>query len=493
MTKLKKSRALGSAAVLAGGSASALLLALTAAPGGASTVLTVDSLADGAAVAADCTTPVVDSCSLRDALSAAVSGDVITFKSGLTGTITLTEGFLTIEAALTLTGAGSTSITVDGNGSEHVFYVYSDFNGDVVMSGLTITGSEGGAAIYAQNVGDFTLTDVNVTGNNGVYGGGLYISNVGAFNLSNSNVSNNTSDYAAGGVYIYRDPTSATITDTTIANNTAGLGGGAICDYHPGNLTIVGSTFSGNHAAGLGGALYLETDDQVITISDSTFNGNTSTDEGGALDFDGVAQVVTINNTTISGNSSDAVGGGIWKDEGGSLTINQSTIVENTATDGAGIFVTDGDPVSIVLSGSIVSNNSLTLEPLSLPSAVKGADISIDWEGGDVLSFDHSLVGLVNDAAESHITDLGGNIRSSTPGLSPLADNGGRTKTMALLATSAAVNAGPSPVATFVGNQFDQRGTGYARVVGTRADIGVFEIQPPPAPNPEPVTPKFTG
>ena len=65
---------------------------------------------------------------------------------------------------------------------------------------------------------------------------------------------------------------------------------------------------------------------------------------------------------------------------------------------------------------------------------------------------------------------------------------------MALLATSAAVNAGPSPVATFVGNQFDQRGTGYARVVGTRADIGAFEIQPPPAPPaPEPVTPKFTG
>ena len=64
---------------------------------------------------------------------------------------------------------------------------------------------------------------------------------------------------------------------------------------------------------------------------------------------------------------------------------------------------------------------------------------------------------------------------------------------MALLATSAAVNAGPSPVATFVGNEFDQRGTGYARVVGTSADIGAFEIQPPPAPNPEPVTPKFTG
>ncbi|MEI7624015.1 MAG: right-handed parallel beta-helix repeat-containing protein, partial [Actinomycetes bacterium] len=151
---------------------------------------------------------------------------MITFKSGLTGTITLTEGFLTIEAALTLTGPGSESITVDGNGSKSVFYVYDTAIGNVVMSGLTITGAEGGSGIYALNDGDFTLTDVNVTGNNGAYGGGLYINNIGAFNLTNSNVSNNTSTDAAGGVYIYQDPTSVTITDTTIANNTTGGGGG---------------------------------------------------------------------------------------------------------------------------------------------------------------------------------------------------------------------------------------------------------------------------
>jgi hypothetical protein len=47
-----------------------------------------------------------------------------------------------------------------------------------------------------------------------------------------------------------------------------------------------------------------------------------------------------------------------------------------------------------------------------------------------------------------------------------------------------AIDAGPNPVATIPGNAFDQRGTGFARVVGGRVDAGAFEVQstvPPPA------------
>ena len=47
---------------------------------------------------------------------------------------------------------------------------------------------------------------------------------------------------------------------------------------------------------------------------------------------------------------------------------------------------------------------------------------------------------------------------------------------MALLVGSPAIDAGPSPVASFAGNQFDQRGTGFARVVGSSVDIGAFEF-----------------
>ena len=55
-----------------------------------------------------------------------------------------------------------------------------------------------------------------------------------------------------------------------------------------------------------------------------------------------------------------------------------------------------------------------------------------------------------------------------------LDDNGGPTATHALMAASPAIDAGNN-LGGFV---FDQRGTGYARIVGARADIGAFEIQP---------------
>src|SRR5260221_3144936 len=46
-------------------------------------------------------------CSLRDAISVAASGDSINFQAGLTGTITLTNGELLINKNLTITRPGA--------------------------------------------------------------------------------------------------------------------------------------------------------------------------------------------------------------------------------------------------------------------------------------------------------------------------------------------------------------------------------------------------
>ena len=73
------------------------------------------------------------------------------------------------------------------------------------------------------------------------------------------------------------------------------------------------------------------------------------------------------------------------------------------------------------------------------------------------------------------------------PLLGALADNGGPTQTHALLPGSPAVNAGPNPLTPFPGSADDQRGAGYARVVGGRVDIGAFEVQPTT------IEPTFTG
>jgi hypothetical protein len=64
--------------------------------------------------------------------------------------------------------------------------------------------------------------------------------------------------------------------------------------------------------------------------------------------------------------------------------------------------------------------------------------------------------------------------------LDPLQNNGGPTFTHALSAGSPAINAGDpafDPSAFTPPLDFDQRGTGFPRVVGGRIDIGAFEVQ----------------
>jgi hypothetical protein len=57
-----------------------------------------------------------------------------------------------------------------------------------------------------------------------------------------------------------------------------------------------------------------------------------------------------------------------------------------------------------------------------------------------------------------------------------LADNGGPTKTHALLAGSPAINAGDNSKLP-AGLDYDQRGPGFARIAGGTVDIGAFEVQ----------------
>src|SRR5262249_44863487 len=92
---------------------------------------------------------------------------------------------------------------------------------------------------------------------------------------------------------------------------------------------------------------------------------------------------------------------------------------------------------------------------------------------------DHSAIG--NQTGIPTFTDQGGNLPFGTNvKLGPLASNGGLTLTQALLAGSQCIDAGSNPA----GLSNDQRGLGLARVDGSGADMGAFEIQPGGAPYP---------
>jgi hypothetical protein len=222
-------------------------------------------------------------------------------------------------------------------------------------------------------------------------------------------------------------------------------------------MTISNSTLSGNSAA-TGGALYIRNDDEESTtfIENSTISGNHATQDGGAISIfmDEPYEIV-------------------------SLDIVQSTITDNS-TDGleennGGIALQDNAEMTII--GSIVAGNL-------------GFDIGRYGDSLPVVNVNDSVLGVIRSAVT--LVDGGGTqVGVTDPMLGLLANNGGVTKTHALLAGSPAINAGPDPVPVFDGNEFDQRGVGFARIVFGVADAGAFEVQE--APTTELLVPAFTG
>jgi hypothetical protein len=505
------------------GSAAALLTAFAGSAAAASTLI-VDSNGDGVADATHCTDGTPYNCTLRDAALAAVDGDTITFDPSIAN-ITLTNGTISTQA-VNSAGLGASALPITTTGAPGLYDIFKiGGNGDATISGLTFSKNR----IRSDNQGTFTMDGVTVSGSSGSYGGALYAVNVGNVVISNSNFENNTSTQNAGAVYIYNGQ-DATISGSTFTNNHSDDEGGAVYSATANSITMIGCVVSGNSSNGRGGGLRFNMSaSRVATITDSTFDSNHSDLYGGAADFgdslsivvsnttvsnnsanggaglnfDSNSIVATINNSTIAGNTAANSGAGIYINSYSSLAINQSTISANsaagTAPQYAGGGITIGAHSSVVtMSGTIVSGNT---------SGVAGTgDIGLytsDLNATGSFTATHSLIGEVDTRIHENdplfVDPVSSNIHSPTPMLGALADNGGPTKTMAPLTGSPAINAGPNPVATFTGNEFDQRGTPWVRIYGRTSDIGAVEVQPDPnattttTASDEPVAPAFTG
>jgi hypothetical protein len=146
---------------------------------------------------------------------------------------------------------------------------------------------------------------------------------------------------------------------------------------------------------------------------------------------------LTIVNSTISGNRATLVGGGIRSPFDSVVDIHVSTITDNHAATGGGIWKNGNGPVMLI--SSIVAGNE----------AVDGVDI---WDALGAVVAHYSLIGE-NDGTsldEAQTPDADGNLIGSAAGggaidplLAVLANNGGPTKTHALLLGSPALDAVP--------------------------------------------------
>jgi hypothetical protein len=367
----------------------------------------------------------------------------IDFAIGLTGTITLTSGPLVINDLLTITGPGSGNLTVSGNNASRVFdiAVAAGSLNAINISGLTVTGGSattdgGGITIGDESV---TLTDVVVTGNKTTLeGGGINVSTgVGHLTLIDCVVSNNsagTGGNDGGGINF----------DVTSTNNV---------------LTVTRSTISGNFAGDDGGGIYFFSGG-TFNLTDSTVSGNVAAaDDGGGIYLFNTTTVIT--NRTISGNTSGDDGGGITARSTTNLTVNNSTIVFNKSGATAGGGIANAGAAVITLNSTIVAQNTGVAAP-----DIRGA-----------ANIDFSLVGnnvgatLTDVSGFSKIGDVVGGFPAIDPVLGLLANYGGKTATHLPAAGSAARDAGSN----VLGLTEDQRGLGFARLLGAQVDIGSVE------------------
>ncbi len=350
-------------------------------------------------------------------------------------------GIYDMSNTMTITGSIlSDAVLTGGQGTLN--------NNGGTLGGGTIGGAAAGGGIFVNNAlgaGKTTIGSSLITDNILQGGPGTFVTGSGA-----SSVGGNAS---GGGLYV----NTASITASTLSGNTAtggsgnvgGLaaragaaqGGGAFFDG--GGNTLINSTIADNRAIGGQGAAI----DPVAA--------------GGGLFFASTA-AGALTNDTVADNEADLSPSG-----GG-------------ATDGGGI-ANFGGPMTVV--NTLVAGNNAS-------SANNGPDYF-----GSVSSSDRNLIGNAAGSSGFSTSDLLG---STANPLNPLLGslttiNGGTlagapgsqqvVPTIPLQSNSPAINAGDNSEESLTG-QFDERGPGFARVVGGRIDIGAFENQSPSSPPP---------
>ena len=213
-----------------------------------------------------------------------------------------------------------------------------------------------------------------------------------------------------------------TLTNDTLSGNIAqGASGGG------------GDSSSGNGGKGAGGGLYVT--QGSVTLTNDTLSGNMA--QGGSGGFA----------VYSSGNGGNGTSGGLYTTSGSTTILANSLIAANTVAAGTG--------------GSSINGMAGSSGSASDP------DVS-----GTVASSDHDLLGDPGDSS-GFSTSNGDILNPTTVGLDPLGlqNNGGPTKTIALVSGSQAIDAGESNAPGLPST--DQRG--YARIVGNAVDIGADE------------------
>jgi hypothetical protein len=405
--------------------------------------------------------------SLRQAVQTGAPGDPIDLTQLTCGQISLTTGRIDVNRNLLIQGPGPDVLAIDGTHTDRVFNQNGNYT--LALYGLKLqhgyADSFGGGCVYSNGpllLNNTVITNCQVLdfGGSGNHLGGAVLANASMVminsKLTDNEIYSSLGNAFGGGAFVDGDMVldHSTISGNSVSSASGGLSESGGLDIG-GKLLMTYSTISDNLASGLPsspGAVGAASIDNGAVISNSTISGNSADGGVGALEIHATdASPTFITNSTISGNTAGAIGAVYAR---GPTTIRNSTIAFNTETafaHGGGLRLAYS--IADIESSIIASNTSF------------GTTQNIDFGISGGVTGANDLIGPSGTA-----TLPPGTIQSD-PRLLPLANNGGPTKTHALMPGSPAIDAGNNDA----GSPTDQRGTGFARELGGGPDIGAYE------------------
>ena len=245
-------------------------------------------------------------------------------------------------------------------------------------------------------------------------------------------------------VFFVNSGVAATFVDLAVIGGVASVGAGI---YNQGTLRMTRCNVALNHATVYGGGLHNFSGEACL--ADSSIFDNVAEDQGGG-GVDVANGDVVLTNCTVTGNYS-LNGAGLYR-AGGSVALQHCTVASNRAALSVGGALS---PTSV--RASILAGNEAPQFP--------DAGFGFGSQGYNLVGVGNTISLLPTDlvVADARLAVL--DVTYACP-------------VIPLQADSPALNAG-DPAATTNTLANDQRGPGFPRVRGVRADIGAFEHQQP--------------
>ena len=287
-------------------------------------------------------------CTLRDAIASALSGDTIGFATTLAypAMITLGGQELLAYKNLTFAGPGAALLSINGNGQSRIFEIAA--NASVSVSGLTLT----------NGVSAGTFGTPSSPNGGPAYGGAVLVNAGSTLQLLGCELTGNIASGGGGSFF------------------TAGSGGAAYggAIYNAGILLIADTTLSGNAANGgyppppapgpagnggdaFGGAIYAT---GLTEVNNSQFLQNAAQGAPGAFNFFGSA----------GGNGGSAQGGALAAS--GFTALSFVSAVGNSSAAGSGGFGTPVGNAGSATGSDIYSTATVLSRYVALTSTSGG-------------------------------------------------------------------------------------------------------------------------